>query len=70
MTMMKKSFDYDALVEGLRKVPTFEIAEEVARKDFKVKLPERRWLTILNSPEIGQFRGIQEEMDASAMERN
>ncbi len=70
MTMMRKSFDYDALVEGLRKVPTFDIAEEVARKDFKVKLPERRWLTILNSPEISQFRGIQEEMDASAMERN
>ncbi len=67
---MKKNFDYEALVEGLRKVPTFEIAEAIARKDFPLKLPERKWLTIFNSGEISQFRGIQSDMDATAMNRN
>ncbi len=67
---MKKNFEYETLVEGLRKVPTFEIAEAIARKDFPLKLPERKWLTIFNSSEISQFRGIQSDMDATAMNRN
>ncbi len=54
---MKNNIEYETLVEGLRKVPTFEIAEAIARKDFPLKLPERKWLTIFNSSEISQFRG-------------
>ncbi len=67
---MKRSFEYETLVEGLRRVPTFEIAEAIAKKDFPLKLPDRKWLTIFNSAEISQFRGIQEEMNDAAEARN
>ena len=33
------------------------------KKDFKLKLPDRRYIHIWNSPEISQFRGVQELMD-------
>ena len=56
-----KDRDYASL--ALRKAPTFAIAEEVIRKDFRLKLPDRRSITMWNSPEISQFRGVQEDMD-------
>jgi hypothetical protein len=68
--MKRRTFEYDALVEGLRREPTFEIAEAIAKKDFPLKLPNRKWLTIFNSAELSQFRGIQEEMDNAAQARN
>ena len=33
------------------------------KKDFKLKLPDRRYIHMWNSPEISQFRGVQELMD-------
>ncbi len=58
--MRKKEFEYETFVEGLSTEPALEIAEAIAKKDFPLKLPSRRWLTIFNSTEVSQFRGIQE----------
>jgi hypothetical protein len=68
--MLRKDYDYNNLVEGLQKEPTFEIAEAIAKKDFPLKLPDRKFLTVYNSAEVSQFRGIQEEMDDTAKQRN
>ena len=54
---------YDQLASKMRVEPTFAIAEEVIKKDFKLKLPSRTAIHIWNSPEISQFRGYQEELD-------
>ena len=48
---------YDQLASKMRVEPTFQIAEEVIKKDFKLKLPSRTAIHIWNSPEISQFRG-------------
>ena len=58
-----KERNYEALVAGMHKKETFEGGEEVIRKDFKLKLPDRRYIHMYNSPEISQFRGVQELMD-------
>lgn len=55
--------DYEVLVSKLREKPTFNSQEEVIRKDFKFKLPDRRGITLWNTPEISQFRGYQESLD-------
>ena len=55
--MKRKGYNYEDLVEGLAKEPTFEIAEAIAKKDFPLKLPSRKWLTIYNSADVDQFRG-------------
>ena len=68
--MKRKDYNYEDIVEGLTEEATFEIAEAIAKKDFKLKLPSRKWLTIYNSAEVSQFRGIQEEMDDTAQQRN
>ena len=38
-------------------------AEDVLRKDYKVRFPDRRAITLWNTPEISQFRGVQEAHD-------
>mgnify|MGYP000246708567 FL=1 len=58
-----KEHNYEALVAGMHKKETFEGAEAVMKKDFKLKLPDRRYIHMWSSPEIGQFRGVQELMD-------
>jgi len=58
-----KERSYEGLVAGMRERPTIFDAEEVLRKDYKVKFPDRRAITMWNTPEISQFRGVQEEMD-------
>ena len=58
-----KERNYEALVAGMHKKETFEGAEEAIRKDFKLKLHDRRYIHMWNSPEISQFRGVQELMD-------
>ena len=58
-----KERNYEALVAGMHRKQTFEGAEEVIRKDFKLKLPDRRYIHIWNSAEISQFRGVQELHD-------
>ena len=47
---------YESLVAGMRKAPSYTSAEEVIAGDFKVKLPDRRYIHMWNSPEISQFR--------------
>ena len=59
---MKERKD-EALVAGMTKKETFEGAEAVMKNDFKLKLPDRRHIHMWNSPEISQFRGVQELMD-------
>ena len=64
------SNSYEQLVSGLREKPTFAVAESVIRKDFKLKLPDRRWIRLYNTPEISQFRGYQETSDAAEKHRD
>jgi len=59
-----KERSYEGLVAGMRERPTIFDEEEVLRKDYPLKLPDRRAITMWNTPEISQFRGVQEEMDA------
>ena len=54
---------YEQMAAGMREAPTFAIAERVIEQDFKVKLPDRRYIQLWNTPEIGQFRGYQEDLD-------
>ena len=54
---------YEVLTSKLRVKPTFTSAEEVIRKDFKLKLPSRRYIHLWNTPEISQFRGYQDLLD-------
>ena len=55
--------NYEVLSSKLRVKPTFTSAEEVIRKDFKLKLPDRRFIQIYNTPEISQYRGYQQLLD-------
>ena len=54
---------YEVLTSKLRVKPTFTSAEEVIQKDFKLKLPSRRYIHLWNTPEISQFRGYQDLLD-------
>ncbi len=58
-----KERSYDALVAGMRTVSTITDAEEVIRTQGKIKLPDRRSITLWNSPELGQFRGVNESFE-------
>ena len=60
-----KERNYEALMAGMRKVPTITDAEEVIRNQPKIKLPDRRYIALWNSPELGQFRGVSEDLDAA-----
>ncbi len=55
---------------GMRQVPTITDAEEVIRTQPKIKLPDRRHITLWNSPELGQFRGVSEDLDAEEERRH
>ena len=59
-----KERNYEALM-GMRKVPTITDAEELIRNQPKIKLPDRRSIALWNSPELGQFRGVTEDLDAA-----
>ena len=61
---------YEALVAGMRHRPTIFDAEEVIRKDYPLKLPDRRYITMFNSPEITQFSGVEEGMNEEAERRH
>ena len=47
----------------LRPVPTLTSAEEVLKKDYPLKLPNRTFIHLWNTPEVSQFRGYQEDAD-------
>ncbi len=67
--MKRQDYNYEDIVEGLAKEPTFEIAEAIAKKDFPLKLPSRKWFAIYSSAKVSQVRGIQEEMDETTQQR-
>ena len=39
---------YDELVGKMRVEPTFSVAEDVIKKDFKLKLPSRTFIRLWN----------------------
>ena len=60
---MAPNRNYESLVAGMRERPTIFDAEDVLKKDYKVRFPDRRAITLWNTPEISQFRGVQEAHD-------
>ena len=64
MPAKKQTRSYEELnARSMRKRPTLTEAEEVLKKDYPLKLPARTWVHLYNSPEISQFRGLQNEID-------
>ena len=57
---MAPNRNYESLVAGMRERPTIFDAEDVLKKDYKVRFPDRRAITLWNTPEISQFRGVAE----------
>ena len=55
--------NYAELSAKMREKPTFGVAEEVIKKDFPLKLPNRTFINLWNTPEISQFRGYQDDLD-------
>ena len=55
--------DYRVLSAKLRVKPTFSSQEEIIQKDYPLKLPNRTFLTLWNTPEVSQFRGFQDDAD-------
>ena len=60
---------YEQLAAKMREKPSFAVAEDVIKNDYPLKLPGRRFIQLWNTPEISQFRGYQEELDASQENR-
>jgi hypothetical protein len=58
---MAKNYSYEGL--AMRQAPTIFDAEEVLKKDYKIRFPDRRAIMLWNTPELSQFRGIQEDHD-------
>ena len=56
--------EYSEWVAGLRHRPTIFDAEAILKKDYPLKLPDRRYLHMWNSPEISEFRGVQTNINA------
>jgi hypothetical protein len=42
----------------------------VLKRDYKVRFPDRRAITLWNTPEISQFRGVQEAQDEMAQRKH
>jgi hypothetical protein len=55
--------------KALRPVTTLTQAEAVIKRDFTLKLPARTYVQLWNTPEINQFRGVQESLDEEAKQR-
>ena len=55
--------DFSEWVSGMRHRPTIVDAEEVLKKDYLLKLPDRRYIHMYNSPELSQFRGVQTNLN-------
>ena len=65
-----KERDYSTLLTGMRKAPTITDAEEVIRTQGKIKLPDRRSITLWDSPELAQFRGVNEDSEKAEEKRH
>ncbi len=64
-----KERDYESL-RAMRVAPTITTAEEVIRTQPKIKLPDRRAITLWNSPELSQFRGVSEGLNEEEERRH
>ena len=62
--------DYATLSARMRERPSFGSAEDVIRRDYPLKLPDRRSISMWNTPEISQFRGYQEELNGDDQRRH
>ena len=60
---MSKSRDLETLTAHMRKKQTWGDIEETLRKDPRIRLPDRRALTMWNSFELARFRGVDEEFE-------
>ncbi len=58
-----KERNYESLRAGMREVPTITDAEEVIRTQGKIKLPDRRAITLWDSPEMSQSRRMGEDLE-------
>ena len=56
---------YEQLAARMRERPTFAVAEDIIKRDYPLKLPDRRFIQLYNTPEISQFRGYHEELESS-----
>ena len=61
--------DYATLAASMREKPRFPSAEDVIKTDYPLKLPNRTFITLWNTPEISQFRGYQEDLNAAEESR-
>ena len=60
---------YAEMTAKMRERPTFAVAEKVLQQDYKLKLPNRTFIQLFNTPEISQFRGYQNELDEAERRR-
>jgi hypothetical protein len=67
---MTRTRDYTTLAARMRERPSFATAEETLKKDYPLKLPDRRYIQLWNTPEISQFRGVQDEIEAAEDHRD
>ncbi len=65
-----KERNYESLRAGMREVPTITDAEEVIRTQGKIKLPDRRAITLWDSREMSQFRGMGEDLEKAEERRH
>ena len=59
-----KSRNLETLTAGMRKKLSWADIEETIKKDPKVKLPDRRALTLWNGFDLSRFRGVEEDGEA------
>ena len=60
---MSKSRDVETLAANMHKKQSFAEVEETLKNDPRVRLPDRRALTLWNSFELARFRGADEDAE-------
>ncbi len=55
---------------GMRQMPTITDAEVIIRNQPKTKPPHRRSISPWTSPELGQSRGVPEDVDAATAQQH
>ena len=59
-----KSRNLETLTAGMLKKLSWADIEETIKKDRKVKLPDRRALTLWNGFDLSRFRGVEDDWEA------
>ena len=59
-----KSRDLETLAANMRNKLSWANIEDAIKKDPKMKLPDRRALTLWNGFELSRFRGVEEDWQA------